>query len=457
MEWSLHPYAVCSLAAIIKGSYDVGIVDANIDNLSIEETKGKLADFNPDILGVSVLANAYRKAAFIVCEIAKQINSEMVTVIGGVFATTRPESALSCSYVDYGIMGEGEYVLPELIKFIFCERADPPSEGVILRTKEGLSVSPQRTYIRDLDILPLPDYSLIDYSKYSMHFRKSVEAPRALPYGKIITSRGCPIGCVFCQVENISGKQTRFKSPSRVIEEIHFLIENYGIKAIEFEDDNFLGKVSRAKKLFRLMIEKDWDLIWNAMNVSVFFLDEEMLDLMKGAKCQYLSMAIESGSPRVLKEIVHKPVKLDHARKMADYARKLGIDTTALFVIGFPGEKWYEIRETIKFAENIGTDYVKFNVATAFPGTKLHTLAVKTNSLDLNFDYDSIEWGMAGISTDEFSADQLTILRAMEWERINFSTPAKCKKIAKMMRLSVEELEKIRKDTINLQLFHKHD
>ncbi len=452
MEWSLHPYAACSLIAMVKDEYEVGFLDANVEDLTVQEAEKRISGFNPDILGVSVLANAYQSSAFKICEIAKGINPETITIIGGVFVTTRPDIALSSSHVDYGIMGEGEYVFLELIKFILGSNDRPPSSGVILREGSKLSINPQDEFIKDLDALPLPDYSLVDYSKYSMNFRKSVDAPRALPYGKIITSRGCPIGCIFCQVENISGKKTRYKSVDRVIEEIQSLIDNFGIKALEFEDDNLLGKIRRAKKLFKRIAEKNWDLVWNAMNVSVFYLDEEMLDLMKASKCQYLSMAIESGSPRVLKEIIHKPVKLDHAKAMAKYARKIGIDTTALFVIGFPGETWDEIRQTIQFGEDLGTDYVKINVATAFPGTKLHTLALETNSIDPDFDYDNVHWGIAGISTDHFTSDQLTILRAMEWERINFASENKRQKLAKMMGVSIEELETIRRKTINIKL-----
>ena len=251
MEWSIHPYAACSLIAMIKNEYEVGFLDANVENLTVQEAEKRIADFNPDILGVSVLANAYKSSAFKICEITKKLNPETVTVIGGVFVTTRPDIALSSPYVDYGIMGEGEYVFPELIKFILGSKEIPPSSGIILRKGTKLSINPQKEFIKDLDALPLPDYSLLDYSKYSMNFRKSVDAPRALPYGKIMTSRGCPIGCIFCQVEYISGKKTRYKSVDHVIEEIQFLIDNFGIRALEFEDDNLLGNVPRAKKLWK--------------------------------------------------------------------------------------------------------------------------------------------------------------------------------------------------------------
>jgi radical SAM superfamily enzyme YgiQ (UPF0313 family) len=438
---------------MIMNDYEVKILDANADDMSRDRVRTYLKDFNPDVIGVSVLANAYKTAAFEVCEIGKACNPRTVTVIGGVFPTTRPESAMESPFIDYGVMGEGEYVFPELLDFIFRKKDSLPGEGVILRTADGgIRPLPQTKFIRDLDALPLPEYSLIDYTKYSMHFRKSVDAPRALPYGKIITSRGCPFGCVFCQVENIAGRTTRFKSVDRVIEEIGVLVEKYGIKSIEFEDDNFLGNIPRSKELFKKMIAKDWGLKWNAMNVSVFLLNEEILDLMKASGCQYLSMAIESGSPRVLKEIIHKPVNLDHAKKIADYARSIGIDTTSLFVIGFPGETWEEIRQTIRFAEELDTDYVKINVATAFPGTKLHKLAVDMNALDEKFNFDCIEWGKAGISTDEFTADQLSILRAFEWDRLNFSSRKKKEKVAQMMGLSPDELERIRKSTVDIRI-----
>ena len=450
MEWSIHPYALCQLASMIENNYEVKILDANVDNLSPPEVLGEIIKFSPDILGVSVLANAYKKAAFTLFEMAKSFNSDIVTIIGGVFTTTRPDAAFECSSIDYGVMGEGEFVLPQLLDFITCKIELLPQEGIIYREANKLVIKPQKTFIQDLDTLPFPNYNYVDYSKYSTTFRKSVEAPRALPYGKIITSRGCPIGCIFCQVENISGKNTRYKSAEKVVEEIQILINQFGIKAIEFEDDNFLGSIKRTKRLFELMILKNWDLVWNAMNVSVFFLNEEILDLMKASKCQYLSMAIESGSPRVLKEIINKPVNLEHAKKMAAYAKKIGIDTTSLFVIGFPGETWDEIRQTIRFAEELGTDYVKFNVATAFPGTKLHDLAIKAQSLDPTFDFDNIQWGEAGISTSEFSAKQLTILRALEWDRVNFSSEEKFLKIASMMNISQDELKQVRRRTISI-------
>jgi len=451
-EWSIHPYGICVMIPLIKDMCHVELLDANVDNLSVEEAEARIGHFAPDLVGVSVLSDSHRESGFLACEAAKRVCPNVITIMGGVFVTTRPERAMSCSAVDYGVIGEGEYVLPKLVSFILGHTSSLPEQGIVFRNNGRLEIRPQTQFIENLDELPLPDYSVLDFSKYSMEFRKEVSAPRAIPYGKMVTSRGCPVGCCFCEVEYIAGKTIRSMSPERVITEIQWLIDSYGIRWLEFLDDQLLGKVNRFKTILRMMIERDWDLQWSAHNVSVFFLDEEILDLMKASKCLFTSLAIESGSERVLREIIRKPVKLDHARRMADYARKIGLDTCGLFVIGFPGETWDEIRQTIKLAEDIGFDYVKINIAAPFQGTKLYDLAKETNSFIPGLDLDRVGWGEAVISTDEFTADQLRILRAMEWDRINFGTAEKRENIARMMSIPLEELQRIRRKTINLHL-----
>jgi len=246
-----------------------------------------------------------------------------------------------------------------------------------------------------------------------------------LPYAKMVTSRGCPIGCTFCQVEAISGKNTRYQSAGRVVDEMEWLVRDYGIKAIEFLDDNFLGRRSRSREIFAEMIRRRLPVVWNAMNVSAFYLSEELLELMRQAGCQYVSIAVESGVPRVLQEIIRKPIDLDHVARLVAKARALGMDTSTLWVIGSPGETWDEILTTLKVAEAIDAHYVKINMATPYPGTKLFEMAVAGGYLPADFSFNDLAWGQATFSTEAFAAAELTILRAFEWDRINFSTAAR--------------------------------
>jgi len=149
-----------------------------------------------------------------------------------------------------------------------------------------------------------------------------------------------------------------------------------------------------------------------------------------------------------LKNIIQKPVNYEHARKMVQVAQKRGIFVSANFIIGFPTETWSEIRETVKFAEDLNADYIKIFNAIPLRNTRLWDLCIKENAFKTGFDWNKISWNVGQIESDEFTADDLCILRAYEWDRINFSSTEKCVKIAQMMQISTEELQQIRRETL---------
>ena len=446
--WHLHPYALALLAAMLdRHRHQVRIVDANIDALTPEAFGDVVRDWAPDLVGVSVLANEFAITGHVACRAVKAVSPEIVTVLGGVYPTSRPKDAIADPAVDYVAIGEGEYLFRDLLEHLEG-RGPLPSRGLAYRDGARTVIQERAPFIADLDSLPYPAFELIDYGRYATQvYKHIVDAPRALPFAKMITSRGCPIGCTFCQVEAISGKQTRYQSPQRVVDEMEWLVKEYGVKAIEFLDDNFLGRPARSREIFSEMIRRRIPVVWNAMNVSAFYLSEDLLELMREAGCQYVSIAVESGVPRVLKELIHKPIDLAHVKRLVAKARALGLDTSTLWVVGSPGETWDEILTTIRMIEEIDAHYAKINMATPYPGTKLFDMAVAGGYLSPDFSFDDLAWGQATFSTEEFSAAELTILRAFEWDRINFSDPDRRREIIRMMGVSEEKLEEIRRAT----------
>ena len=145
--------------------------------------------------------------------------------------------------------------------------------------------------------------------------------------------------------------------------------------------------------------------------------------------------------------MVMKPVKLDQAICKIKKIKEFGMFCIANFIIGFPGEKWSEIRQTISYAENCGADYVKFFAAVPLKRTKLWDLMVDTDSYDGNIENWSVEWRFGQISSDEWSSKDVSILRAYEWDRVNFGTPEKRLRIAELWGVSEERLDVIRKNT----------
>jgi len=451
--WDLLPWNLCQIAAMIEDICDdVKIIDAYKDQLSKEELSKRIREYNPDIVGMTVLMDQYGEAGHIAAELVKNISKDIVTVLGGVYATANTKRAIKDNNLDYIVLGEGEYVFRQIVGF-YSGACDLPDRGICFKKNDGdLDHRGHAAFIKDLDVLPKPAYHLIDFSDYAKSFndRKSVDQPGEYPYARIITSRGCPEKCSFCQVPSLQGSYFRARTPDHVCDEIAWLKKEYGIKALIFDDDNMFTNPKRSKALFKRMIDRDLVMPWTSIATAVFRLDTELIDLMVESGCRYIDIAIESGTERVTREIVLKPLNFDHAKKMVAYARKKGLFVAANFIIGFPTETWEEIRSTISFAEEINVDYAKIFIALPLRNTEMYDLAKKTNSIKVDtFDAETM-WTVGGvIQSEHWSADDLTILRAYEWDRINFSDPKKLRKTVDRMGISVDELNKIRRRTLD--------
>jgi anaerobic magnesium-protoporphyrin IX monomethyl ester cyclase len=446
--WNLHPYNICLLAATLANKYDVSIIDANFEALSREAFSNIIQQEKPMIVGISVLTNEYSQSGLAAAEIIKNIDPNITIVVGGVSATSRPLPLINNQNVDYVVVGEGEKVFEELCGHIL-DGASLPQKGIMFKKGEKIIDLGRAEFIEDLNSLPLPAYEKVDFMKYATSLqRESVDRPRDVPYANMITSRGCPFRCCFCEAGKISGKNVRLRTVENILNEMIWLKEKYGIKALLFDDDNLVFDKDRAKRLFKQMIAMNIGLKWNAIAMAAYRLDEEMISLMKNSGCQYVNIAIESGVERVLEDIIHKPLKLSQAIEVSSLLKKYKIDFAANFIIGFPGETWSEIRETIKFAEEYDADYTKIFIATPLPNTELYDLALKGGYLNKGFGSDRHLWTDGCIDTEEFRSKDLKILRAYEWDRINFSNYKKRAKIADIMGISLERLEEIRKNTL---------
>lgn len=446
--WDLNPGTLCLLAAVVKDIVDIKIIDAQFYDMTQEEFKKEIEEYAPDFFGVSVMTSEYQDTLDISVDIAKKVNPDIITIAGGIHVTTKYDYAMKNSNLDYGIRGEGEDALRELLLYLTGQGAFP-SKGVVYR-KAGKVIAQEQVWIEDLTKLPWPDYSFVNFEDYSNRgARVSPNRPTAYPTYRMLTTRGCPFGCSFCQVELIAGKKVRARDPEDVVNELLYMKEKYGIKSIMFEDDNILmaqgGKY--AKKLFKLMIEKELNLEWVGIAFALFLFTDEILDLMQQSGCKGVNVSIESGSERVLKEIVKKPIKdLKLIPEIIQKVHDRGIYCITSFIIGFPGETWEEIRQTISFAEHCGADYVKIFVAVPLYGTELYNIALATNSLTHDDEFPKTDWRHSQIKSDEWSAKDISILRAYEWDRINFA-PHKIDKVAEIWGVDKEHLKEIRKKT----------
>ena len=446
--WHFVPYNLCLLAAMVDDLCEVEVLDAYVDGLSLDAFTEIVAEKRPGVVGITVMMDQFAEAGHLAAQAAKRGYPETKVVLGGVHVTVDPDEVMRDKLIDYAVRGEGEFAFRQLLLFL-QGKGTFPQRGVCRQNGTDYVRAERAELIEDLDALKFPAYRLIDYPRYTrLAPRRSVDSPRRLPYARIMTSRGCPYQCAFCQVEHISGRTFRRRGADNVLDEIAWLKEEYGIQSLIVDDDNLFSHRGHAVSLFQGMIDRGLNMPWATISTAVFRLDAELVELMRASGCEYICIAIESGCERVLKNIINKPVDYEHARQMVAKAKSVGIYVAANFIVGFPTETWDEIRETIRFAEELGTDYVKLFHAIPLQHTRLWDLCEKTGAFKSDFSVDTIRWNAGQIATDQFNPDDLTILRAYEWDRINFGLPEKRARTAAMMGVSEDELWEIRRSTL---------
>ncbi len=348
--------------------------------------------------------------------------------------------------IDFCIIGEGEYRFPNLLNAL--NNGDLSGiDGLALRNNGQIEIRPPIGYIENIDAVPFPEYGNIDISSYGrlpVKFYAQM-IPRKYPWAMTIASRGCPFQCVFCAAESVTGRKVRCRSIQNVLKEIDTLYNDFGIREIIFLDDHFLASKKRAIAFMEGLIERHYDLTWKCVNVAAFALDKEILELMRKSGSYQITISPESGNQEVLKNIIKKPVNLNKVSEVVRIAKSLEFEVISNFVVGFPGETWDQIRDTFNYADTINADMVNFHLATPLPKTELMDISIAQGYIKPGDILSGYTKGI--ISTPEFTPTELQILRAFEWDRINFKNKASVDKIARMEGLTIEEVDKWRVNT----------
>lgn len=458
--WRGMTSSVPIITAILKDKFDLSVIDANVNEYSEDDVRNALRESKPDVVLITALSTEYFRAYHTVAKISKEILPDVPVIMGGVYPTVCSEEVIDDKNVDLAMMGHAEERLDKLLFLIEQKdyNAIKKFEGIAYREKDAQGqhkvVIPLNHYIGDVSDMVQPDYSLVDVDKYLDSGRKSAANQNVEPKKKtasIITSYGCSYNCLFCATRTISGKKVAYRPADDVLDEIDYFVREKHVEVIFFIDDCLLADRNRAQYIFSEIIRRQYNIEIQIGVVAAWHLDRDILQLMKKAGLTKFGISIESGNERVLHEIIHKPLRLEIIPEIVAICRELDILLHANFVIGFPGETWDEIRDSLRMAEQWDLDLIEIHIATVLPKTELYQLAQDTNSLpeDFTFFNDDVNFGFGkgNITTDEFTPNELAVLRAYEWDRINFSTPEKRARACRIMDITEEELQEHRKQT----------
>lgn len=434
------PIGLLSIAAVIRKACNVKIFDCLISDFEVkkegdmliygtpaEKIKNAIEEFGPDVVGITIPFSTQISNAVEISRICRDVNPKIKVIFGGPHTSVRYNKLLKDDLCDLCVVGEGEETFLEFVEKLKSGHSVKGVAGLAYKERGRVYYKPRR-FIDNLDDLPLPAYNLINVNDYIKSPYLYIDRSRIHKNSiSMITSRGCPYNCVFCSIRLHMGQGFRHNSPEYVIKHIKLLIERYGIRNFHFEDDNISFSAKRFERILDEIINNKIKIKWDTPNgIRADTLNKELLNKIKKSGCKELIIAIESGSQRVLDDVIRKKTSLDKIMEVIRECKRLGIKLSSFYVIGFPGESIKEMRKTADLALMLLRSYdviPNLFVATPLYGTDLYNTCVEEGIISKDITEEeflgssSIN-GESLISTKDFSKDDIKdILRYYKEKR----------------------------------------
>ena len=362
------PLGLAYIAAYLREYLKVEclIIDANVLELTNDKVIEEIDRQKPDMVFISANIVTARSGSEISKIIKEKYNGSILVAFGGPYPTALPEKLINESSADFVIKAEGEKSSFDLINALNKGQDISNIGGLCYREQSTnkIIINKPAELIQDLDSLPFPAYDLLP------NFKLYKGRSRGTPVAPVMTSRGCPYGCTFCN-RNIFGRTFRARSPENVVNEIEFLIKNFGVRQIDILDDNFTMDIDRADKICDLIIQRGLKVYINCANgIRADRLTEELVIKMKKAGVFKVGMGIESADDQIRKNI-QKSLDINRVMESTKWFKKHGVIVYGFFMLGLPGETEETLRKTIDFAKELDPHIANFSLTTPFPGSEL--------------------------------------------------------------------------------------
>ncbi len=363
----VHPtLGLMTIAAMaLRAGHKVEVLDLSYRQYDYTVVKDKILEFKPDFIGVTATTPLMNQARDI-SVLAKGISKEIITMVGGAHVSALPYESLRESMFDVAVVGEGDITFVEIID------GNPLNTipGIYYRKDEEVRSTPFRTYIQNLDELPFPALEL--YNPFDYENKVSHLWARQTPITQLEFSRGCIYKCDFCASKNTMAFGYRKKSPERCAEEVKY-IAKMGYREFALADDIFTSDNKWAVAVAEEIIKANIEVIWTCTNgIRVESAEDKLFYAMKKAGCYRVSFGFESGNDEVLKKFGKGGrATIEKGKEATKLARKAGIDTLGMFMLGLSSDTEASMMDTIHFAKSLELDMLKFGNTIAFPGTKM--------------------------------------------------------------------------------------
>jgi len=356
---------------------------ALLRGLDLDQTVARV-DPAAGLIGIS---NLFTFAWPAVDELARRLKQrfpDTPIAVGGPHPGALPAECLESPWIDFVGIGEGEVPLLALARSLRDGGDGRGIPGIAWRDEGGEvhAEASWRSDIVELDTVPFPARDLLPMENYVT--TQEAHGPVDGRWTSILSSRGCPYGCTFCE-----SRLTRWRARSavNVVDEIEECVTRWGISEFHFEDDNMTLSAERISELAAELDRRNLRIRWQTPNgIRASAANRATLTAMRDSGCNHITLAPESGSQRVLDDVIQKgkDFELDALVDVARIGHELGMKVAAYFILGLPGETEAEAELSIAYAQRLaraGVDEVGFGLFIPLPGTPLWD-AVDRTGLD---------------------------------------------------------------------------
>ena len=419
----IPPLGLGYLITAARKNHDVDLLDGIKEKLTPEKFGEILKKNKYDVIGIQIFTFQVIRAKEYIQKIKESLPDAKI-ILGGPHPSCSFASIMQFfPQIDWAFKGEAERGFAQLLDLIAeGKNTDEKLAGIpgLIWKINSRTVVNQQSFVENLDELGMPSWDILRPDLYPL-------APHGgffknYPIAPIIITRGCPFSCTYCAGSLVSGKKIRFRSVDNVIEEIKFLHDNYGIREIHIEDDNFTFNPEFVKDFCRKLKENNLNISWTCPNgVRLDTLTEELLMTMKNSGLYSISVGIESGSERVLKDM-KKSLTKEKIREKVSLIKKCGLEVSGFFIIGYPTETMEDIMETMNFSIELGLKRAGFSLFKPFPGTEVTRKLIESGEIKEMSDED---WGRfvladAVYAPKGFTREQMKKLRRKALVRFYF-------------------------------------
>lgn len=410
--------------------YDIEKMNADDDGpvhvgASWEDLRAHIRRKPWDVIGIgNPFYTQYPNAVETAC-IAREVHPSARIVMGGPHPTVEPAMVLEdAAEVDVVVRGEGEETFVELLDAFGSGRPLEEVRGIAFRRDGDIVLAEPRPHVTDLDALGRPAYHLVDLEKYMHRVKLGRDGRWVLKPHRLLTmltSRGCPYRCVFCSVHLHMGRRYRTHTARFVLDHVRYVAEELDVRHIYFVDDNLGQDRARFEEILDGLIalnDEGLGITWETPNgIRTDRLTFNILEKAKRAGCRSVMLTVESGSQRVLDEVIQKRLDLGKVVEVAGWCRRLGIKARAGFIVGLPGETLAEMEETVRFARMLRRRFgINGHLSTATPyyGTRLNDLCRDGNYVREEMTPARLAVAIQGegmIATEDFTVEDVKAVR----------------------------------------------